>query len=515
MNFPVRLHICLIAAIGCVSWRAARCEVLVHPYLQNPSSTAMSIYWVTDTDEPGQISVSMVDGTQLSTLTSDPVQKAELNYGPSELTHLPEGEAPSLPYVHRVRVEGLQPAMTYTYTLTQGVSTFLRRFHTAPGPEEAVRFIVYADSETEPESTGTAVDWPAPFAGQKDRSYVTDQTDGYQQNLKMIQSREPDFIAIAGDLVEKGGRQLDWDEFWKHHAGSIGDIAGTIPILAAVGNHENYAGNDGGYTVAGARRAIGKFQTYFEAPDNGSGNPAFQDRYYRIDYGPITWITLDSTNGLPDKSASDTNFFLLGEGEGGDGPDFNPGSTQYQWLERQLADAQARSRFTFVSFHHTPFSVGPHGLPAGTDEESDTQSGQPLRVLTPLFEKYGVDAVLCGHDEIYERSVFNDIHYYDLGIGGDGLRGPHAGKDGSSGLPSNNPYQRFLAHLDAPEVWQGRQLVSGGKHYGHMEVNASADKNGKWTAVLTPVHVFPLMDESGCVTGWERRTYDDEVVLHE
>src|SRR4051812_281872 len=128
MRSPVQLLFCLIAAIGCVSWRAAWCDVLVHPYLQNPSSTAMSIYWVTDTDEPGQVSVSLADGTQRITLPSQPVQKSELNYGPSELSKLPGGEAPLLPYVHRVRVEGLQPGTTYAYSLTQGKATFSRQF---------------------------------------------------------------------------------------------------------------------------------------------------------------------------------------------------------------------------------------------------------------------------------------------------------------------------------------------------------------------------------------------------
>ncbi|MGD9857068.1 MAG: metallophosphoesterase, partial [Planctomycetaceae bacterium] len=254
---------------------------------------------------------------------------------------------------------------------------------------------------------------------------------------------------------------------------------------------------------------------YFETPDNGSGNPAFEDRYYRIDYGPITWITLDSSDGAPDKSAADSNFMLAGEHDGGDAPDFNPGSVQYRWLEAQLADAKAKSRFTFVQFHHMPYSIGPHGFPAGEGEGHDTQSGQPLRVLSPLFEAHGVDAVFCGHDEIYEHSYVNGINYFDLGIGGDGLRGPFNGDDGSSGLPSSNPHQVFLAHLHAPEVWDGKRLVSGGKHYGHMEVNVSPDADGGWKAELTPVYVFPLMNDAGEVTGWERRVYDDEVVLRQ
>jgi hypothetical protein len=484
----------------------------VRPYLQNPAPDAMSICWVTRSAESGQLTVGPAEGPPFVTLTSTPALKRELSYLPHEIPFLPGGRAPAPPHWHRLRVEGLQPGTAYRYTVRQGGEMFSHEFRTIPPANAAVRFMVYADSETEPESTGQNADWPQPF-GSKSRRYVVDQTEGYRQNLRVIQERRPDFIAIAGDLVETGGEQRDWDEFWRHVAGELSDVAGTIPLLPAVGNHENYAGSGGGYTAEGARHGVGKFRTYFETPDNGSGNAAFEDRYYRIDYGPLTWITIDSSDGSPHKSAADTNYFLLGEHDGGEAPDFNPGSMQYRWLEAQLADAQGKSRFTFVQFHHVPYSVGPHGFPAGFGRGEDTQSGQAMRVLLPLFEKYGVDAVFCGHDEIYEHSIVNGIHFYDVGIGGDGLRQPSNGEDGSTGLPGTNPYQVFLAHLDAPEVWEGKRLVSGGKHYGHLEVNVAPEGDGSWKAELTPVHVFPVMDNAGKVIRWERRIYDDEVVL--
>src|SRR5690606_22213107 len=108
------------------------------------------------------------------------------------------------------------------------------------------------------------------------------------------------------------------------------------PIVAAPGNHENYGGPGalGGYSDAASLRAAGNFQTYFEAPDNGSGIASHDDRYFRMDYGPITYISLDVTNGALSNTNSDTNWFL---GNGPGYPDFNPGSLQYQWLETQLA----------------------------------------------------------------------------------------------------------------------------------------------------------------------------------
>ncbi len=491
---------------------AAPADLIVGPYVQNPAQDAMTIFWVTQSDASGLLTVSQTDGRQLQILKSTPVRKNELTYRSQEAVHLPGGEVPDPPHLHRIRLEGLQSGTLYCYSVQQGGETFSREFHTAPGAAAAVRFIVYADCETEPESTGKYAAWPAPFRPDR-RRYVADQTEGYRQNLRVMRERQPDFIAIAGDLVETGGEQRDWEEFWRHNAGEFSDIAGMIPILPAVGNHENYAGSDGGYSVEGARRGLDKYQTYFETPDNGSGNPAFEDRFYRLDYGPLTWITIDTSDGSPDKSESDTNFYLLGEHDGGEAPDFQPGSTQYRWLEQQLAEAESKSQFTFVQFHHVPYSVGPHGFPAGQGDGLDTQSGQPVRVLLPLFEKYGVDAVFCGHDEMYEHSIVRGIHFYDIGIGGDGLRKPSSGDDGSSQLPKSNSHQVFLAHLNAPETWDGKLLLSGGKHYGHLEVNISQETDGTWTAQLTPVHVFPQMDTTGKVTGWQRRSYDDEVVL--
>ncbi|MCA9097752.1 MAG: metallophosphoesterase, partial [Planctomycetaceae bacterium] len=437
-----------------------------------------------------------------------------LAYHANEVPLLPGGVDPGNPYQHRIRVTGLQEGTTYSYSVVQGAETFNGTFKTIPDQNSSVRFVVYGDSETEPESTGAKVNWEVPFSSTS-RQYVVDQTEGYKQNLNIIESRNPDFIGIAGDIVESGGEQRDWDEFWRHNSGSYNDVASHIPILAAPGNHENFGGPGGlgGYSDAAAIRARDKFSTYFEAPDNGSGVSTFEDRYFRVDYGPITYIVLDVTNGANHATSSDTNW-LLANGAGI--PDFNPGSTQYAWLEAQLADAESKSQFTFVQFHHVPYSVGPHGFPAGNGGNSagfDTQSGQPVRILTSLFQQYGVDAVFSGHDEQYQHSIVSGIHFFDVGIGGDGLRGPSSGTDGSTGLASTNPYQVFTAHLDAPEVWSGAQLVSGGKHYGHMEVDVFIDTDGFWKASLEAAYSFPLMDSSGNVTGWERRVYSDAVTL--
>ncbi|MBL0715891.1 MAG: metallophosphoesterase, partial [Desulfosarcina sp.] len=508
---------------------AQAADFRVTPYLQHPTMDGMTVLWLSETPEPGSIEVAGV-----GTFSSTPVLADKLAYHPDEISKHFGGVDPGTPYLHRVRVDGLSPGTTYDYTVRQVDSAFTGTMKTAPRRNSDVRFIVYADSETEPESTGKTRRNSEPF-GNFDRQYWLDQTDGYMINIQSMASRNPDFIAIAGDIGESGNEQRDWDEFWEHNAGQYNDIAGSVPIFPAVGNHENHSGGDGGggfYTTPLAKDALARYRAYFETPDNGSGKTEHQDRYYRVDYGPITYITIDGSNGSPHQTRQDTNWYLLGEGETsndnpewgeGEAPDFNPGSTQYQWLEEQLADAQKKSRFTFVQFHHSPYSVGPHGFNPGEGGQSngeDMQSGVPMRVLTSLFKKYGVDAVFAGHDEMYEHSLVDGVHFFDIGIGGDGLRGPYMGEDGKFELPSNNSYQLFLAHLDAPEIWSGNQLTDGGKHYGHLEVNVTFEA-GEWRAEVTPGYVFPMMDESGEVIRdssgrplFERRIYDDVTLMN-
>jgi hypothetical protein len=184
-----------------------------------------------------------------------------------------------------------------------------------------------------------------------------------------------------------------------------------------------------------------------------------------------------------------------------------------------LRQAQEKSRFTFVMFHGAPWTSGVHGLPPGEGNGQDILSALPLRVLTPLFIEYGVDAVFNGHDEMYEHSILSgfefvpggdrrehDIHFYDIGIAGDGLRGPVKN--------ANNPHRVFLAHTDAPEVYGlDGVLKDGGKHYGHLEVNVERNRDDLWQAQVDAVYIFPLINSEGLVTGFERRLYNDSITL--
>jgi 3',5'-cyclic AMP phosphodiesterase CpdA len=78
-------------------------------------------------------------------------------------------------------------------------------------------------------------------------------------------------------------------------------------------------------------------------------------------------------------------------------------SAQLAWLERTLAIATERWRI--VMLHHPPYSAGYQG------SDDDVR-----RAFVPLFERYGVQLVLSGHDHDYQRSVpINGVTYVVTG----------------------------------------------------------------------------------------------------
>ncbi|MEL7334522.1 MAG: metallophosphoesterase, partial [Cyanobacteria bacterium J06560_2] len=501
-----------------------------------------------------------------------------LNYTNAELTQEIEGlEQGSWllgneNYKHTVDLTELSPDSTYEYSVTVGESTFESSFETAPIAEDwdAIRFVVLADSETEPRGRVNRRDWQQGALEEDSLSrpgvedslwaeelgvsgdrlnYPLTENVGYRNNLEIINSRNPDFMMMPGDLIQGGGYQPAWDEFFRHNAGEFDSGLSEYPLLPALGNWENFGALNGGYGVDedgryGPLFGREKYHTYFDAPSNGT--PEHTDNYYRTDYGPVTILTLDSSNGEPDDSRdnyggegqpaqiSDREYTGPGtdtqenvtreqyEAAGGtDLADFNPGSPQWNWVIEQLESAQAAGQIVFAQFHHAPYSSGTHGLPMN-HEESSGQGGTPMRQYQALFEEYGVVAVFSGHSEMFERSFVDEnndgegVYYYDVGVAGDGMRGERTDEDGN--LLSYNPFSQWTADQSEPEQWQEvdgvLQNVEGGKHYGHLEVNLENLGEEKGTRVtFTPVYSFPILDSSYDLVDTERRVYGDEIVI--
>ncbi|MGB5757361.1 MAG: metallophosphoesterase [Acidimicrobiales bacterium] len=132
-------------------------------------------------------------------------------------------------------------------------------------------------------------------------------------------------------------------------------LDGPTELLAVLGNHD--VDNDNGDAQAAAL-----------------GMP---NRWYVTRTDLATIIALDSTQ--PDNAE------------------------QRAWLRSTLADTE--TPWTIVMLHHPAFSAGLHGNEPGVQAN-----------FVPLFEEYGVDLVLSGHDHDYQRSkVINSVTYVVTG----------------------------------------------------------------------------------------------------
>lgn len=83
-------------------------------------------------------------------------------------------------------------------------------------------------------------------------------------------------------------------------------------------------------------------------------------------------------------------------------------TAQTRWLRRTLARRTKLRRI--VSVHHAPYTCGGH---RGSDAVQ--------RRWVPLFERYGVELVLSGHDHNYQRFQKQGVTYVVHGGGGAGL----------------------------------------------------------------------------------------------
>lgn len=195
---------------------------------------------------------------------------------------------------------------------------------------------------------------------------------GWQQLARAAQQRhkESELYINMGDLVDNGqdGSQ------WRAWLGSVEPFSADLAFAPVIGNHEAYS-LDWKMTPPKA------YTNLFAVPENGL--PEYKRQFYSFDYGPVHFTVLD------------TNFH---EAQG-----WHPRllTDELRWLEQDLAKSKAR--WKIVLQHRDIFMYG-----------FSKESGRPERAtffldfsrqLMPLYEKYGVDAVLSAHLHTYRRRM--------------------------------------------------------------------------------------------------------------
>ena len=310
----------------------------------------------------------------VSWATAGPVRRPRVRFGPAHTDrdatavahtrtyrdHLDKSET----WTHHAVLHGLEPDTAYVYeVLHDGTEPRRSTFRTAPAGRAPLRFTSFGD-----QTTGDPRDPIAsPFA-----TYVVGQ----------IEAQEPLFHLLNGDLCYANfngythganpfaPRPEIWRRFFVNNEAS----ASRRPWMPAAGNHENEAGN--------GPQGFDSYATRFWLPDNGSRE--FRNFWYTFVTGSVQVVVLQNDDVCYQDGG---NTYISGYSDG----------AQRRWLERTLAEARDNRDvdWVVVCMHQLAVSssANGNGCDLGIREE-----------FVPLFDRYEVDLVLCGHDHDYERS---------------------------------------------------------------------------------------------------------------
>ncbi len=180
----------------------------------------------------------------------------------------------------------------------------------------------------------------------------TGDDEGIFQHLANKYS-DVDFWAFGGDMIER-----PIEKYWNIWYASLEQVPCSIPFIACPGNHEYFKGI--------IKKIDKRWTHYFPLPQNGPEN--YKGRCCYWEYKNALIVTLD-TDGF-------CNPFSIKE--------------EYDWI-KELFEATT-CRWKIVIMHHPVYSLRKKCLNLTSHY-----------VLQPLFEEYGVDLVLQGHDHGYAR----------------------------------------------------------------------------------------------------------------
>ena len=294
-----------------------------------------------------------------------------------EATSRPYTDAKSgkVVYAFHARFGGLQPDRDYLYAaLHDGAAPAFGSFRTAPRGRARFTFTSFGDQGTPTlgrrfkPPDGVTMAHP-PFVNDNLGSPAAADTP------LGIERIAPLFHLFNGDLCYANiaeDRVRAWWDFWANNSRS----ARNRPWMPSAGNHENELGNGPiGYQA---------YQTYFCLPEATGQTDTTRGLWYAFTAGSVRVISI-ANDDVCYQHGGDT--YVRGYSDG----------VQKAWLEQALAAARSDPAIDWVvvCMHQVAISTADkfNGADLGIREE-----------WVPLFDKYGVDLVVCGHEHHYERS---------------------------------------------------------------------------------------------------------------
>ncbi|HWX61543.1 metallophosphoesterase family protein [Bradyrhizobium sp.] len=278
-------------------------------------------------------------------------------------------------YAYHAKLAGLQADFAYLYgAMHDGAAPEFATFRTAPHGRAPLTFTSFGDQGTPtlgkkfvpPE--GVTIPSP-PFVNDNLGSPAAGDTTLGVERLK------PLFHLFNGDLCYANlaeDRVRTWWDFWDNNSRS----ARKRPWMPSAGNHENELGNGPiGYQA---------YQTYFSVPEAAGQTEVTRGLWYAFTAGSMRVISIANDDICYQDGG---NSYVRGYSQG----------AQKAWLEKELAAARDNHDIDWlvVCMHQVAISTADmfNGADLGIREE-----------WVPLFDKFGVDLVVCGHEHHYERS---------------------------------------------------------------------------------------------------------------
>jgi hypothetical protein len=278
-------------------------------------------------------------------------------------------------YAHHVRVNALSPDQEYLYAAVHdGAQPEFGSFRTGPRGRAPFTFTSFGDQGTPTlgkrytPPTGVAIANPPYVNDNLGSPAARDVTAG-------VERIQPLFHLFNGDLCYANlatDRVRTWSDFWENNSRS----ARNRPWMPAAGNHENELGNGPiGYAA---------YQTYFAVPEAAGQTDVTRGLWYSFTVGSVRVISVANDDVCYQDGG---NSYVRGYSHG----------AQKAWLEAELAASRQDPGVDWVV-------VCMHQVVVSTADQFNGADLGVRQEWVPLFDKYGVDLVVCGHEHHYERS---------------------------------------------------------------------------------------------------------------
>ena len=327
-------------------WESVRtnfCQIALTP---GEDATMLNAGWVSTTkDETPQVKLMDANGNEIKTYTG--VQSTS-----ADVQTVKDGDTTYTLYPCKVTITGLAENTSYKYQYyVNGAWSDTYDYKTQSTDSFS---IMYVGDPQIGASTNQLGD-------QNKEYYAMNDSYNWYHTLNNAVSKFPNlsFIMSAGDQINQSGslsKEADALEQQIEYAGFLNpSVLRSLPVATTIGNHDSGSVN---------------YSNHFNYPNKqSSGDRTAAGTDYYFTYGNTLFISIDTNN-------------------------YNVST--HENVIKEATEKNPDAKWRVLMFHQDIYGSG--------YDHSDSD-GIVLRTqLTPVIDKYDIDAVLQGHDHTYSRT---------------------------------------------------------------------------------------------------------------